>query len=157
MTTSTPPSEAAASSTAGTSIMAASWAGTAVLAVAALAAAAAPDEMAGAYAVLAGLLFVAGSAAFVWAFVLALRRSRTDQIGVSSLFLLSGSAPSTVRRRLLGALGAQTVVALAAASARPYTAVAFGILAPTFGLGLGGLWAAQHGTFPPRPAGPGAP
>lgn len=155
--TSTPPSEDAAPSTAGTSIIAASWAGTAVLALAALAAVAAPDGLAGAYAVLAGLLFVAGSAAFVWAFVVAVGRSRTDQIGVSSLFLLSGSAPRAVRRRLLGALGAQTVVVLAAASVRPYTAVAFGILAPTFGLGLGGLWAARHGTFPPRPAEAGAP
>ena len=40
---------------------------------------------------------------------------------------------------------------VAAASIRPFTEVAFGILAPMFGLGLMALWGGRHGTFPPRP------
>jgi hypothetical protein len=37
-----------------------------------------------------------------------------------------------------------------AAGIRPYTAVAFGVLAPMFGLGLNGLFAATYGRFPDR-------
>ena len=40
---------------------------------------------------------------------------------------------------------------VAAASIRPYTEVAFGILAPMFGLGLMGVWGGRYGEFPPRP------
>jgi hypothetical protein len=45
----------------------------------------------------------------------------------------------------------QVVVVVAAASIRPFTEVAFGILAPMYGLGLMALWGARHGAFPPRP------
>jgi hypothetical protein len=34
---------------------------------------------------------------------------------------------------------------------RPYTEVAFGILAPMFGLGLMGVWGGRYGDFPERP------
>ncbi len=53
-----------------------------------------------------------------------------------------------MQRRLLGALGVQCVVVVAAAVAQPFTAVAFGVLAPMLGLGLIGLWGARHGTLP---------
>ena len=43
---------------------------------------------------------------------------------------------------------------VAAASIRPFTAVAFGILAPMLGLGLMGLWGARHGRFPAAPGEP---
>ena len=66
-------------------------------------------------------------------------RSRREELSVAGLFLLSGSAPSDVRRLLLGALAVQTAVALATASVRPFTPLAFGVLVPTFGLGLCGL------------------
>jgi hypothetical protein len=42
------------------------------------------------------------------------------------------------------------VISFVAAGLRPYTAVAFGVLVPMFGLGLTGLWAVRSGTFPPR-------
>jgi hypothetical protein len=51
---------------------------------------------------------------------------------------------------LRGTTAVQVVAVVAAASIRPYTEVAFGILAPMFGLGLMGLWAGRYGTFPPR-------
>jgi hypothetical protein len=42
------------------------------------------------------------------------------------------------------------VLAVAAASIRPYTAVAFAVLAPMLGLGAMAMWGARHGTFFPR-------
>ena len=77
-------------------------------------------------------------------------RSRTDELNVIGIYFLAGAAPREVRVRLLGALVAQSVVVVAAAAVRPFTAVAFGVLAPMLGLGLTGLWGARFGTFPTR-------
>jgi len=97
------------------------------------------------------MAFAVGCATFLWAFWLAVQRSRVDTIAVAGLFfLLQGSAPRAVRVRLLGALAVQVVVAVATASARPFTDQAFAILGPMLGLGLTGLWGARHGQFPPR-------
>lgn len=128
----------------------ASWAGTgffAITAVAAVLTAVARPIAAG----IALLLFVAGAAAFLWAFAIAVGRSRTDAIGIGGLYFLAGdTAPAGVRRSMMASLGVQTVVAFATASARPFTSLAFGILVPTFGLGLAGLWGAKHGRFGAR-------
>lgn len=132
-------------------IIGADWSGTAVLAAAAVAAVLAPDTMALPYAAVAMALFVAGFVAFVWSYALAVGRSRDEVLSVAGIWFLSGSAPREVRRSLLTALAAQTIVVVVAASIRPFTAVAFGVLAPLYGLGLAGLWAARHGTFPARP------
>lgn len=129
-----------------------SWIGTAVFtATALLAAATAADATeALAFGVAVGL-FVAGVAAFAAAYVKAVGRSRSELIGVSQLFFLSGGvAPPDVRRSLLVSFAVQVVVGLATAIARPYSSLAAGTLAPLCGLGLTGLWAARHGTFPPR-------
>jgi len=45
------------------------------------------------------------------------------------------------------AFAAQVVLAVAAASVRPYTATAFAVLAPVLGLGVMAAWAGRHGTF----------
>jgi hypothetical protein len=42
------------------------------------------------------------------------------------------------------------VIAFTAAGIRPYSSLAFSILAPMWGLGLSGLWGARYGTFGPR-------
>jgi hypothetical protein len=141
-----PPSPGAG---AGEDIRKAAWYGTAGFAVTAVAATLveALDPLA---LVVDVLLFVAGGVTFVAAYLRAVNRSRTDAIAVTSLFFLAGSAPPDVRRSLLGALAVQVAVALATAIARPYTILAAGTLVPLFGLGLCGLWAARHGTFPPR-------
>ena len=98
-------------------------------------------------------LALAGCVAFLAAYLQGLHRSRTDEVGVASLFFLpAGVAPPLVRRSLLGDLVVQVAVALAAAFARPYTILAAGILVPLFGTGMCGLWAARHGTFAPRNA-----
>ena len=141
--------------TAGERIVRASWAGTGVFTATAILGVAVPHPLAALAAAVALALFAAGCVVFVWAYVAAVARSRTDDISVVGLYLLSGSAPRPVRLRLLGAVAAQSVVALATASARPYTIAAAGILVPVYGLSLCGLWAAKHGAFPPRRAAPG--
>jgi hypothetical protein len=139
---------------AGERIVRASWMGTGVFAVTAILGVAVPHPLAVLAAAVAFALFAAGCVVFVWAYAVAVARSRTDEISVIGLYLLSGSAPRPARLRLLGAVGVQSAVALATASARPYSIAAAGILVPVYGLGLCGLWAAKHGTFPPRKAAP---
>lgn len=128
----------------------ASWAGTALFAVAAVAAAVVPDRLAVPVAVLDVVLFAAGIVAFCWAFLRAAGRSRTEELSVAGIWLLSGSAPAPVRRALLGAFGVEVVVAVATAAARPFTPLAYGILVPVYGLGLAGVWGASRGSFPAR-------
>jgi hypothetical protein len=96
------------------------------------------------------LLFVAGCVTFLWAYAIAVNRSRTDAIGIGGLYFLQGSAPLAVQIRLLGALTIQVVVAVVTAAVHPFTSQAFAVLAPMFGLGLTGLWGARYGKFGPR-------
>jgi len=133
----------------GEAIIRASWAGTIVFGVGAVAGGVAPDTLAWLGFAVSLALFLVGCVAFVWAFVLAVGRSRTDEIAVSNLYLLSG-APSNVRTQLFGSLAVQIIVAFGTAATRPYTIAATAILAPVYGIGLCGLWAARYGTFPPR-------
>jgi hypothetical protein len=96
-------------------------------------------------------LFTIGCTAFLGAYAIAIGRSRTEEIGVASLYLLTNRvAPNPVRVPLLVAFAVQCVVAVTAASVRPFTAAAFAVLVPMFGLGLNGVWAARHGAFGPR-------
>jgi hypothetical protein len=128
----------------------ASWFGTALFVVVAVAAAAVPDALA-VVAVLVDLaLFAIGLVAFVLTLLRAAARSRTDELTLSGLWWLTGTAPPPVRKALLGAFGVQVAVALATASARPFTGLAFGILVPVYGLGVIGLWGARRGSFPSR-------
>lgn len=109
-------------------------------------------------------LFAVGCAAFVGGYLTAVGRSRTHQVELASLFFLVGPvAPPPVKRALLGAYLVQIVTAVAVAavglsgtSDSGYNAQAFAILAPVFGQGMVALWAARHGTFPPRGAGASA-
>jgi hypothetical protein len=97
------------------------------------------------------VLFAIGCTAFLGAYAIAIGRSRTEEIGVASLYLLTNRvAPNPVRVRLLVPFAVQCVVAVTVASVRPFTAAAFAVLVPMFGLGLNGLWAARHGAFGPR-------
>ena len=60
-------------------------------------------------------------------------------------------APRSIRRTFWLIVTIEVVAVFAAGFARPYGEVAFGILAPMYGLGLMSVWSAQHGSFPPRP------
>jgi hypothetical protein len=140
----------------GQGIIRASWAGTIVFGVGTVAAVVAPDQLAWLGFAVSVALFVAGCVLFVWSFALAVGRSSKDEIAVSNLYLLSG-APSAVRVQLFGSLAAEVIVAFGTAAARPYTITATAILAPVYGLGLCGLWAARYGSFPPRKPAPKRP
>jgi hypothetical protein len=102
------------------------------------------------------LCFVAGSVAFLWAIVVAAGRSRDEEVTLAGLVWLTGSAPAPVARVLRAAVITQTVVAFVTAGVRPFTALAFGILAPMFGLGCLAWWAARHGRFAAIAPGEGA-
>ena len=123
---------------------------TGLLAVTGFLAAVAPTTFVGVYFVYSILCFLAGSVLFFLAMVRAAQRIRTDAIGIGGLFFLAGSAPGWARRQLLGLLAAQVVVAVVAASVRPFTPLAFGTLAPMLGLGVCGWWSARFGIFGPR-------
>jgi len=112
----------------------------------------ASNEAAGFVAVFDLVLFALGCLVFARTLLTAAKRSRSEELSVASIWLLTGQAREP-QRWLLGCLAAQVVIALVAAAMRPYTAVAFGVLVPTFGLGLCGLWAVRSGTFPPRASG----
>jgi len=126
------------------------WA-TGVFVVASILAAAWPDTFLPLSVPVDLVLFAAGCVAFLWAYAVAIGRSRYETVTMGGLFFLSESvAPPPVTRLLRGALGVQVVVAVAAASVRPFTALAFSVLVPMLGLGLMALWAARHGRFPAK-------
>ena len=127
-----------------------SWRGTAVFTVTAVAAAISPDLFRWPALVVAIVLFAIGIVVFLWAFLIAVERSRTEAIGIGGLYFLAGSAPRNVQRNLLGSLAVQVVVAVITASVRIFTSLAFGILVPMFGLAMAGLWGARHGVFDER-------
>jgi hypothetical protein len=109
-------------------------------------------------AVVSVVLFAIGVATFIWSYISALERSRTDEVGVANLYLLTGAtAPKPVKRALMGSLYGQVIVCVATAavgfsqvSGTEANPLAFGMLVPMFGLGLNGLWASRLGTFGPR-------
>lgn len=100
--------------------------------------------------VVALAMFVGGSLAYLVGYGRAVQRSRTVEISMAGLVLLKDSAPTRVRRLLGGATALQVATAIVAASVRPFTTLAFGILAPMLGVGIQAWWAAAYGTFPAR-------
>lgn len=136
--------------TAGAGLVLLDFAGTGALAVACVAGIAAPDSADTVAAVVSGVLFLVGVVLFLWGYASGVVRSKDEQITLAGLFFLSGTAPPVVRFRLRLALAVQVALAVAAASIRPYTAVAFAVLAPMLGLGAMAAWGARHGTFFPR-------
>lgn len=139
--------------TAGAGLVNLDFAGTGALIVAAVAGVAAPDTFDVATVVASGVLFAIGIVAFLWGYANGVVRSREETITLGGLFFLAGTAPQVVRFRMRLALAVQIVAAVAAAAIRPYTAVAFAVLAPMFGLGLMAAWAARHGEFAAKEAG----
>ena len=138
----------------GQAILNWSWFGTSVFTVTAVTATIWPRGFQWPNLVVSLILFVAGTAAMVRAFLLAVERSRHQVVGIGGLYFAAGSAPRQVQRILLTSLAVQIVVALVTASIRIYTSAAFGILVPVWGLGLTGLWCARFGEFEVRQTDP---
>lgn len=146
----------------GQALVVASWVGTGAFAAVSIPAAVAPDTFAPLLIVVSLVLFVAGTAVFALAYLTAIGRSREVLIGMGGLFFLAGgTAPLRISRHLMGSFAAQcvlavvtTVVGLFTVPADVTNPVAFGVLAPIYGLGLAGLWSARYGTYAPRPPDP---
>ena len=103
------------------------------------------------------VLFAIGVVTFLLGFFSAVQRSRTEEISVSTLFLLlGGTAEKKVVWWMNGCLTVQVVVGIAGAivrgttDGRPGSTLAFGVLVGMLGLGLNGWWAARYGRFPDR-------
>lgn len=103
-------------------------------------------------------LFAIGIAMSLWAYTTALERSRSQEVGVANLYLLTGdTAPPVVKHAMSLALTAQVVLALVGAiigvvglESNQVNALAFGVLVPMFGIGMNGAWAARYGSYGPR-------
>lgn len=136
--------------TPGSRIVLVSRVGTAAFVVTAIAAVIDRDVFGLVAVAVALVLFLIGCVVFLWAFGIAVGRSRTDAIGIGGLYFLQGSAPRAVQVALLVPFGVQVAVALVTAGLRPFTSLAFGVLVPMFGLAQAGLWGARYGHFGPR-------
>lgn len=147
------PAVTLAPDSAGRSLVQAAWVGVGLQAAAA-AVAVATRWGRGPHVMVCSLLAVGGVAASCAAFARAVNRSRTELVDVAGLFLLIGSTPRRTRRLLWAAVAVSAIVGVVAAAARPYTSLAFGVLAPMWPYGLTVLWNALHGAFPARPPRP---
>jgi hypothetical protein len=135
----------------GGELVRATWVGTIVLAVTSVLAVALLGPVRYVHVAVVLGMFVLGCLFFLRAYWTAVQRSREVEIGIGGLFFLAGStAPKAVKRTMNWSFGLQCLVAVAAASARPFTSLAFGVLAPMWGLGLNGVWGATYGRFGPR-------
>ena len=138
----------------GEGLVSSSLVATGVLVGTSAAAALAPTAFGTMHAVVSGALFAVGGVAFLWAYAIGVSRSRVDVVSVPGLFFLTAdTAPPNVRHRLRSAVAVEVVAVVASAAVRPYSVVAFGILAPMFGIGVMGMWGARYGSFPRRPPG----
>ena len=137
--------------TPGAGLVNLTFVGTGLLVGTSIAGAAAPDRFGLTHAVLSCILFAIGTGGLLWAYALGVSRSRADLVSIPGLFFLAGdAAPADVRRPFRIALAVEVVAAVVAASIRPYTEVAFGVLAPMFAMGLMGAWGGRYGRFPLR-------
>jgi hypothetical protein len=131
----------------GRGIVAFGWSANVLFAVTAIPVAVGVDDLLSVAISVALLLFLVSVGLFVYAFAVALgRSSRGDNVAVSNLFFLQGSAPKPVKRQFLWMFLVCLAIAAGTAAWEP-----FGVLVPMLPVGLAGMWAARYGVFPPRP------
>lgn len=92
-------------------------------------------------------MFGFGCIIFAIAVMLAIARSRFYYIGIGGLFFLAGSAPRRIQVHLLSSFAVQVIMSITAAAIHPFSPLAFGTLAPVYGLAICGLWGARFGMF----------
>src|SRR4051812_35301731 len=96
-------------------IILASRVGTGVFVVSAVAATIFLDTLGLTSAIVSLTLFLVGCGCFLWAYGVAVSRSRTDAIGIGGLYFLQDSAPRRIQVALLVPFAVEVVVALATA------------------------------------------
>lgn len=133
--------------TEGRAIVTTGWAANALFAVTAIPAAITDNDTLLDIAIgVALLLFLVACGVFLYAFAVGIgRTAKGDNVAVANLFFLQGSAPRDVKRAFLVMFLVCLAIALATMVREP-----FGVLVPMLPCGLAGVWAARHGTFPPR-------
>lgn len=93
-------------------------------------------------------LFLAGIAGCFVAFVIAIGRSRYEEVFLAGAFFLAGGViESGPRRRLYALLLVQVIVGVAGASLAPFTPVTFSVLSPLSGLAFVALSGSHCGQF----------
>ena len=103
------------------------------------------------YAIVSTVLFSIGFALLALGFWNGIQRSRIDEVTLSGLVAIDKThVPTSARNRLWAAIVLQIVVGVLFASLRPFTQQAFGLLVPTFGLGIATLWGSRFAAFHPR-------
>ncbi len=103
------------------------------------------------YAIVSTALFAIGFALLALGFWNGIQRSRIDEVTLSGLVAIDKTHVTTsARNRLWAAIVLQIVVGVLFASLRPFTHQAFGLLVPTFGLGIATLWGSRFAAFHPR-------
>ncbi|MDE0654124.1 MAG: hypothetical protein OXI26_10760 [bacterium] len=131
-------------------LLVASRAGTVALCVTVILGAVWPSGAGVAAQVVALVLFGAGGLAFGRAYVVAVRRSRFEQVSTMAAFVQMPGAPRSLRLELRVAVGLQFAVGVTGAAIRPFGPLAFGILGCVYGLGVIALWGAGFGRFAGR-------
>jgi hypothetical protein len=131
----------------GRGILAFGWVANALFAVTAIPVALGLDDIIGVAIGVALLLFLVAVGTFVYAFAVGMARSaHGDNVAVSNLFFLQGSAPKPVKRDYLILFLVCLAITVGTAAWEP-----FGVLVPMLPIGLAGVWAARYGVYPPRP------
>jgi hypothetical protein len=132
----------------GRGIVLAGWVANALFAVTAIPVALGLDDVIGVAIGVTLLLFMVAVGTFVYAFAVGMVRSANgDNVAVSNLFFLQGSAPKPVKRDFILLFLVCLAITVGTAAWEP-----FGVLVPMLPIGLAGVWAARYGVFPPRPS-----
>ncbi len=130
------------------------WQSTVLLAVVAAFGLMAPESSGSLVVIVSSTMFISGLFLLLLGLAHGIKRSRVDTVTVAGLFLLQDSAPRPVQRLFGWSMVAQLGVAFTAAALKPYSDIAFVILAPMLPIGSAALWSAQHGFFPTRDCDP---
>ena len=103
------------------------------------------------FAIVSTVLFAIGLGLLALGFWNGIQRSRVDEVTLSGLVSIDKThVPTSARNRLWAMIVVQIVVGVLFASLRPFTQQAFGLLVPTFGLGIATLWGSRFAAFHPR-------
>lgn len=103
------------------------------------------------FSIISAILFFVGAGLMGLGLWNGIQRSRIEEVTLVGLAGISAShVPARARNTMWAMILIQVVVSVLFASLRPFTQQAFGILAPTFGLGIALLWSSRFGSFHPR-------